>query len=132
MKIFLKHPDRKSSAFTGTFASTVTEMATPYASPQEKGARCDVYRVKLSSGVPEAPSLIVEASEPFVFSALHADATDWQAPRKETILCIDHKLLGLGNGSCGPATLKRFWVPVQPYEFDLTMRVSAGSGRQVD
>jgi beta-galactosidase len=117
------YPDRKSSAFIGTYKSTVTEMATPYVGAQEKGARCDVRRVKLSTPDKKAPAVVMEASEPFVFSALHCDAGNWQQPRKETILCIDHKMLGLGNGSCGPATLKRFWVPVQPYQFDFTLSV---------
>jgi beta-galactosidase len=125
------YPDRKSSALLGTYESTVTDLFTPYLIPQENGARCDVRRVKLSASDRKGPSLVVESSEPFIFSALHYDAADmdkairpeFMKKRAETILCIDHKMLGLGNASCGPAPLVQYWVDVKPYQFDLTLTV---------
>ena len=32
-------------------------------------------------------------------------------------------MLGLGNASCGPKPLPEYMLPVQPYQFDLTLRV---------
>ena len=125
------YPDRKSSALLGTYESTVADLFTPYLIPQENGARCDVRRVQVSSVDGKGPTLVVESSEPFMFSALHYDATDLDAAirpeylkqRAETILCIDHKMLGIGNASCGPAPLVQYWVDVQPYQFDFTITV---------
>jgi beta-galactosidase len=125
------YPDRKSSAFIGRYESTVTDLFTHYLIPQENGARCDVARVTLSSTDGKGPALTVESSEPFIFSALHYDSADMDAAirpefmkkRSEIILCIDHKMLGLGNGSCGPEPLPEYMLPVQPYQFDLTLQV---------
>ncbi|MGB1127413.1 MAG: glycoside hydrolase family 2 TIM barrel-domain containing protein [Opitutales bacterium] len=125
------YPDRKSSAFLGNYESTVTDLFTPYLIPQENGARCDVRRVTLSAPNGKGPSLTVESSDLFVFSALHYDAADldgairpeFMTKREETILCIDHRMLGLGNGSCGPPPLAEFCVRVQPVQFKLTFRV---------
>ncbi len=38
--------------------------------------------------------------------------------RKETNLYIDSEMLGLGNASCGPPTMRKFQVPVKPFEFE--------------
>jgi len=113
------YPDRLASAFFGIYDSAVKDLSTPYLTPQDNGSRCDVSRVTLSSQDKAAPAVTVESSEPFVFSAVQ----NRQGNAGQTLLNIDHKMLGLGNGSCGPATLKRFWVPVQPYEFDVTISV---------
>ena len=64
-------------------------------------------------------------------SALHFDELDYSRyirpgflkPREETILYLDHRMLGLGNASCGPKPLPEYMLPVQPYQFDLTLRV---------
>jgi beta-galactosidase len=125
------YPDRKTAAFFGLYESTVTDLFTPYLIPQENGARCDVSQVKFSSLDGNGPSLKVESSEPFIFSALHYDALDLDAAirpeylkkRQETILCIDHAMSGLGNNSCGPPPLKKYQVPVQAAQFDLTITV---------
>ncbi len=125
------YPDRKTSAFLGTYETTVNDLFTPYLIPQENGARCDVRRVKLSSVDGKGPALEVASSEPFVFSALHYDATDldkanrpaFLKKREETILCIDHKVLGLGNASCGPKPGMKYWVEVQPYQFEFEITV---------
>ena len=125
------YPDRKSSALLGTYESSVTDLFTPYLIPQENGARSDVRRVTLASVDGKGPALVIESSAPFVFSALHYTAGDFDAAirpeylkkRAETILCIDHKMLGLGNASCGPAPLVPHWVDVQPYAFDVTLKI---------
>jgi beta-galactosidase len=125
------YPDRKSSAFFGNYQSTPSEMFVPYLIPQHNGARSDVSRVTLSSPDGQGPSLTVTASEPFLFSALHFDELDYSKfirpsflkERDEVILCIDHKMLGLGNASCGPRPLPEYMLPVQPYQFDLTIQV---------
>lgn len=125
------YPDRKTSAFFGTYTSTATEMFTPYLNPQQNGTRSDVSRVTLSSPDGKGPSLTVESSEPFLFSALHFDELDYSKyirpsflkERDEVILCIDHKMLGLGNASCGPKPLPEYMLPVQPYQFEMTLKV---------
>ena len=70
-------------------------------------------------------------TEPFIFSALHYDDLDYGKfirpsflkARDEVILCVDYKMLGLGNASCGPKPLPEFMLPGQPYQFKLTLKV---------
>ena len=124
------YPDRKAAAFLGAYESTVTDMFTPYLIPQENGARCDTRWVQLSTHHEDGPAIQVESSRPFVFSALHYDASDldkairpeYLRERRETILCIDSEMSGLGNASCGPDTLEEYRVKVRSYEFDFTIR----------
>ncbi|MGY6649539.1 glycoside hydrolase family 2 TIM barrel-domain containing protein [Wenyingzhuangia sp. IMCC45574] len=123
------YPDRNESAFLGNYASTVTNLFTPYIVPQENGARSDVRTLALSFKNHKKPSIKVDASKPFIFSALHYDALDlikasrpaFLKDRKETILCLDAKMLGLGNASCGPKPLKQYLLPIKTYEFDFTL-----------
>ncbi len=120
------YPDRKASAFIGLYESSVTDLFTPYLTPQENGARSDIRWLEASFSDKSKPSITIESDKPFVFSALHFDALDldkairpeFLKKRKETILCIDSEMLGLGNASCGPPTMRKFQVPVKPYEFE--------------
>jgi beta-galactosidase len=106
-------------------------MFVPYLNPQHNGARSDVSHVSLSQPDGRGPVFTVESSEPFLFTALHFDELDYSRyirpgflkPREETILYLDHRMLGLGNASCGPKPLPEYMLPVQPYQFDLTIRV---------
>lgn len=125
------YPDRKISAFLGLYESTVRELFTPYLIPQENGARSDVRWVEASFGAKNQPSIRIESDDPFIFSALHYDAAEldmairpeYLTKRKETILCIDSEMMGLGNGSCGPPTMRKYFVPVKPYRFDFVFRL---------
>ena len=125
------YPDRKVGAFIGQYNSSVNDLFTPYLIPQDNGVRCDVRWMKASSDDEDKPSLTIQASKPFMFSALHYDATDFDKairpeyliPREETILCLDAEVLGIGNGSCEAPTLRKYHVPVKPYEFEFTIQV---------
>lgn len=122
------YPDRQASAFVGQYKKTVSDMYVPYINPQENGARTDARWVEFAMKGQKKGLLRVTSDKPFVFSALHVDASDldralrpaFVKERKETILCIDTKVLGLGNASCGPKPLKRYLVPAKDYEFSFT------------
>ncbi|KXX71732.1 glycoside hydrolase family 2 TIM barrel-domain containing protein [Flammeovirga sp. SJP92] len=123
------YPDRKESAHLGIYNSTATDLFVPYVVPQENGARSGIRWVELSSK--KKTSLKVKSDTPFIFSALHYDAKDldkacrpaFLQKRKETILCIDAQMLGLGNASCGPKPLKEYWVPLKEYAFSFVMEL---------
>lgn len=124
------YPDRNESAHLGIYESTASEMFVPYVVPQECGGRSDTRWLKLGFENGTKPALTVESVLPFQFSALHYDASDmdkasrpeFMKRRKETILCIDSEMLGLGNASCGPPPLSQYIVPVQEYEFSFTLK----------
>ena len=120
------YPDRNESAFIGLYKSTASDMYEPYLVPQENGARSDVRYLKLGFENAKKSAINITSNEPYTFSALHYDAIDldkairpeYLKARKETILSLDAKMLGLGNASCGPNPLKKYWIPVQEYEFE--------------
>ena len=122
------YPDRNESAFLGIYNSTPKDLFVPYLVPQENGARSDIRWIELGFKGTKKPSLNVSSDKPYVFSALNYDASDldkairpnFLKARKELILCLDAKMLGLGNASCGPNPLKCFLVPVKNYEFEFT------------
>lgn len=123
------YPDRNESAHLGIYQSTATDMFVPYVVPQECGGRSDTRWLNLGFKNSKKPSLKVASDQPFQFSTLHYDAVDMDnasrpaflKSRKETILCIDAKILGLGNQSCGPPPLKKYLLPVQDYTFSFTL-----------
>ncbi len=126
------YPDRNESAFLGNYQSTVSDLFVPYVEPQENGARSDIRSLELSFKSQNKPALKVTSDKPFIFTALHYDALDlikasrpiFLKDRKETILCIDAEMLGLGNASCGPKPLQQYLVPVKPYEFTFSFHLN--------
>lgn len=123
------YPDRMESAFLGRYKSTPAELFVPYTTPQENGARSDIRWMEVGFAGAKRPAISITSDVPYVFSALHYDAKDLDsairhellpAPRKETILSLDAKMLGLGNASCGPNPLKCYVLPVESYEFEFT------------
>lgn len=126
------YPDRNESAYLGLYQSTAADLFVPYVVPQENGARSDTRWLSVGFKNSKKPAITIESDSPFVFSALHYDAADLDKAmrpaflkgRKETILCIDNQMLGLGNESCGPPPLKQYMVQVKPCQFSFTFNLS--------
>ncbi len=125
------YTDRNESAFLGTYNTTASDMYVPYVVPQECGARSDTRWLEMGFIGEKRSAFRVTSSSPYLFSALHYDAADFDKAicpeflksRKETILSLDAKMLGLGNASCGPNPLNKFVLPVNEYEFDFTIEL---------
>ncbi len=123
--------DRNESAFLGLYNTTATDMYVPYVVPQESGARSDTRWMEMGFSGTKSSALRVTSGAPYLFSALHYDATDFDKAirpeflksRKETILSLDALHLGLGNASCGPNPLERYVLPVKEYEFEFTLKL---------
>ena len=109
--------DRKSSAFLGIYRNTVTGFEEEYVRAQSMGNREDVRWVKLADH--GGQGLLIQASQPFNFSALHfTDRQLWNDMKHgherevnrlpETVLCIDAFQRGLGNQSCGPGPMEKY------------------------
>ncbi len=122
------YTDRNESAFLGQYNSTPAALYVPYLVPQESGARSDTRWLELGFNGSKRSSIKVTSDAPYLFSALHYDATDFDKAirpeflksRSEVVLSLDAKMLGVGNASCGPNPLNRYLVPVEPYEFEFT------------
>lgn len=110
------YPDRCRGALFGRWESTVTDQYVPYVMPQEHGLHVDTKWFALHDD--RDSGIVVRATTPFAFSALHHSAADLTAAthdvelvaRAETIVHVDHRHRGLGTLSCGPDTLPRYRV----------------------
>jgi len=122
------YPDRKTGSPVGLYETTVTRMYVPYVRPQETGNREDVRWVAFRDG--GGAGLLVKAVGHMAFSALHYTARmldearhiNVVLPRKEVFLNLEHAVLGLGNGSCGPGPLREYLLRAKPMFFTFEFR----------
>ncbi len=122
------YPDRKSGAAFGRFKSTVDEQFVSYVRPQSNGNKEETAWLTLTDE--QGEGIMVVGDDQMAFSALHytendldrADYINQLNPRKEVVLNIDYRQLGLGNGSCGPAPLPVYQLNAQPVNFSWSLR----------
>ena len=118
--------DRKTGSFFAVWDSTVSAQYERYVRPQDNGYKSDVRWAAFFGA--DGKGVKFSASEPMYVQALRYSREDLQyarhqngqqrraalpVPRKEVCLNLDLRQLGLGGGSCGPATMKK-------YRFDIT------------
>lgn len=111
--------DRKSGSLLGVYQTTVSGMQEHFVKPQSMGNREDVRYVKFLDE--KGNGFMLQTEGRVNFSSLHYTDADlmgneqgheWElVPRKETILHLDYMQRGLGNGSCGPGTISKYYVP---------------------
>jgi beta-galactosidase len=119
------YADRRSSATVGRWKSTVSDQYVPYIHPQDHGRHEATRWVHVHNGQVG----VVAAAHPDMrllsFSARHFDDGELNdteiaghlIPRVKTILSIDHRVRGLGTGSCGPDTLPAYRIGAGEYEW---------------
>jgi len=114
--------DRKGSTFMGLWSGPVSGQYVPYVKPQETGNKEDVSWLTLTNDSGQG-LLVVSTEAPLAVSALNFRAGDLTTAkhayelkaRPETVLSLDVRQCGLGNGSCGPGVLEKYAVPAKPY-----------------
>lgn len=123
--------DRRAAAHVGHHRSTVSATYVPYIMPQEHGHFTDTRWLEL--GIPGGAALRVVSDGLLEFNATHFSAEDLYAarhttdlvPRPETLLYLDGAHRGLGTGSCGPGTLRRYQLNRRSYRWRFTLKPSA-------
>jgi beta-galactosidase len=122
------YADSRAAVRLGRWTSTVAELQTPYAFPQENGNRTGVSRLLLTGGGDSLEVLggpTVEATvRPWTTEALDAAAhpTDL-VPDGLTWLNLDAGQNGLGSASCGPQALPTARLLAGRFEYAVTFRV---------
>lgn len=122
--------DRKESALVGVYKSKVNDLFEDYVIPQENGNKCDTRYVKVMNedGIGlkiTSPELfehgVSHVSVSDLYKAMHPYEIKWQ---EETIVNIDYKQSGIGNGSCGPGTsvLDKYKVSGSKFNFDFMIK----------
>lgn len=109
--------DMKEHAQIEKVVCRVKDMTEPNIKPQESGNRCDCRYVKLSDGQTVFTFKAVDQPfelgiKPYTDSALVHMKHRKDEVRTGTYVTISGFQMGIGTGSCGPATRKEYCYPV--------------------
>ena len=120
--------DKHQAAWHDVFTANLTELHEPYIRPQENGSHydCDYVSVR---GKGLCLNVISADENTFSFNASRFTQEELAAKAHEheleacgsTVLCIDHRMAGLGSASCGPDLLKEYRIDEDHYNFAFTI-----------
>ena len=116
--------DKCRSGKHGTYQSSVADLLEDYIRPQENGSHtgCDYVRLE---GDGLAFTAATGDENTFSFNAsvytqeeLETKRHNYElTPCGSTVLCIDHKMAGIGSKSCGPDLSEEYRVDADIYHF---------------
>ena len=130
--------DRKTASFFGRWKSSVDGLAENYLRPQDNGCRSDVRWVALTAK--DGKGVRFAASEPLFVTASRYGWEDLDfarqrngqqrfratpVPRKEVMLNLDVRQVGLGGASCGPRPMEKYLFPIEKTAWTLRMEPTA-------
>lgn len=113
--------DRQSGSYLGRYTTTITDMFEQYSRPQSMGNRMDLRELLLTNDAKD--TLQIQTEGQVGFSILHYDDaqltrgeyTPWHpwnlTKKEESYAHFDYMQRGLGNASCGPQTIEKYWCP---------------------
>jgi beta-galactosidase len=122
--------DRKTGEHMGLWNSTADAQYVPYMRPQDHGHHHDTRWFSVSNGT---QAVRIDAASHLLSFAVrkHSDAVLEAAtvppelkPNGETYVYIDHRLRGVGTGSCGPDTLAQYRITPGRYRWSWTLRAN--------
>ena len=128
------YPDSKRAATVGRYESDVADLHTPYVYPQENGNRTDVRWVAFTDdrgvGVRARGDDRLDVTAHRYTTADLLDAThDPELPTRDSVsVSLDHRVCGLGTGSCGPTTRPEYRVEPEEYAFSVRLEPVASGG----
>jgi beta-galactosidase len=129
------YPDRKAAADISLYSGPVAEQFVEYVRPQENGSKQDVRWAALLDE--EGAGLLLQMGEPMAVNVSHytADELDQArhrngerrrfhrlTPRRDILLCLDYRQMGLGGASCGPPPLEKYILRAEHARFRVTFR----------
>lgn len=113
--------DRQTGSYLGRYTTTVTDMFENYPRPQSMGNRMALRELLLANG--NQDTLQIQTEGQVAFSILHYDDAQfskgeytpwhpWNLTKKaESYAHFDYMQRGLGNASCGPQAIEKYWCP---------------------
>ena len=124
--------DKHHSGYHGYFKSAISSMHEDYIRPQENGSHFDCDYVTVSGN--EVGMTVVCADEDpnrtFSFNVSVYTQEELETKRHNyelepcgsTVLCIDHKMAGIGSKSCGPDLLSKYQVRDDHFQFAFMLK----------
>ena len=124
--------DKHRAGRHGCFTASVRDLHEDYIRPQENGSHWDCDYVQLTGG-----GLTLTAAtgdgQSFSFNASVYTQEEMESRRHNyelepcgsTVLCLDHRMAGIGSKSCGPDLSKAYRVDADRYHFAFVIRLKA-------
>lgn len=120
--------DSKQAGFIDVHQAMVDELFTPYVKPQECGNRTDVRWISMTNI--RGMGLLAVGRQLLDFSA-HRYTDEMIAEARHTVdleecdtitLNLDYRHNGIGSGSCGPRTLPKYQLHMEPFKFGIRLK----------
>ena len=120
--------DRCYGSWTAVHKAKVKDHYFPYSKPQDHGNREEVRWLTLSDA--KGLGVIIVAPEPLSMSVLPYTQEELKTARhtidlrepKVTEIRVAAQISGVGNGSCGPATLEQYRATAKPVSYQFYIR----------
>lgn len=121
--------DRCQGAALGRFQGEIANLWVPYAKPMDHGSRQEVRWWEMKSAKKtirfEARSQMIAAVLPYcALEMVMAPHIHHLPISKNHYLTLDAKQLGVGQGSCGPATIERDRVRMDRVAFEFRIKLN--------
>ena len=124
--------DKHHAGHHGYFKATAASMQEDYIRPQENGSHFDCDFVTVKGKGLRFTVAAAEADPDSTFSFNASVYTQEELERKKhnyelepcgsTVLCVDHKMAGIGSHSCGPELLPKYRVAGDKFRFSLMLK----------
>ena len=124
--------DKHRAGHHGYFKGTAASMQEDYIRPQESGSHydCDFVTVKGKGLRLTAASADADPDTTFSFNASVYTQEELEGKRHNyelepcgsTVLCIDHRMAGIGSHSCGPELLPKYRVAADTFRFSFMLK----------
>lgn len=128
------YADKCRAGWHGRFRAPVRDLHEDYIRPQENGSHADCDYVRLT-GPLGTLSAAAGDGQTFSFNASFYSQEELESRQHNyeleesgsTILCLDHRMAGIGSASCGPALAETYRVDADRYSFAFVIRPEAGT-----
>ena len=124
--------DKHHAGHHGFFKATAASLQEDYIRPQENGSHfdCDFVTVKGKGLCFTVACADADPDSTFSFNASvytqeeleHRKHNYELEPCGSTVLCVDHKMAGIGSHSCGPELLPKYRVDGDQFRFSLMLK----------
>ena len=120
--------DKHQAAWHGSFSASLYDLHEPYIRPQENGSHydCDYLAVR---GMGICLHVVSADDNTFSFNASRYTQEELETKAHDheltfcgsTVLCIDHRMAGMGSASCGPDLQQQYSIIEDKYSFAFTI-----------
>jgi beta-galactosidase len=122
--------DKHHAGYHSVFRSSVADLHEDYIKPQENGSHYDCDYVTVKGAGIALTAVSGNPGQTFSFNAsiyaqeeLERKKHNYElVPCGSTVLCLDHKLAGIGSKSCGPDLSPEYRVSDDTFRFSFVLK----------